>query len=921
MVDTYLAETDRMEMRWLKLMQPDQPALEHAYLLGQMQRRGMEPILRVQKTYNDPYTHLDALVRAGVAAGVHYYELYANPNVAGLVGGWRTGQAMDIPGLATRWSQAARSVRAAGGFPALPSLSAAGVVDDDAFLRGFLAALREQGQMGALEGAWLPVQNYMGNLPLESTDGFRRYERYHAILLEETGLSLPILSTEGGALAGDNTNPAYPALTASDVAERTAAAYRFMQNGAPDYFFVFTPWLLVNAAAGGYNGGWESHAWFPVQGDPLPVVAAVQALAKPTSAPLLSPTPIPTPLPASFNYAQQPQAARPLESESSSVGPAQSGASPASETSSTPSGRALPAPRILSRGAVTLSETSVTLPTYDYASALLPTTADDPIYPAPRLDQSRVGPPTPKVYRALVLENDFLRLTILPELGGRIYRWEDKVAGRDILYHNPVVKPTRWGARGWWLAVGGMEWGAGLPDHGLYEYLPWRAETVADSRSASVRLYQTVRDGVTVAIEIGLSADARFFAVTVELRNPGQDPVFTHFWSNAMLAPAGSNQVDPESRLVWPADQFTVHSSANSQSFAMGATIDWPTGNGVDASRLSNWPTQLSFFAEPGAQQGAVGLVDPTGDLAVVRSFPPRTVPGIKSFYGPGLDSALWTDGEDGRYFELWGGPSANFDTPITLAPEQSLRWTEQWYTVPGLGLFSAANAHVALALVPSSAGVELRLAGVSSAALESGLRLSVRADDQLVFNQPVSLSLDDIQRVAIDTPLAGRRWIVQLYDRQNRVLLAYDSQPVPLPLVPIDSEKPPVWDTRLDNLGIDIIPAGAADGQSYWKVMVAEFQNDQEGGGRHHIYIEVLDEAGERIVGQPVEVLWSTGSTTVYTEDKPAPEYAANFPMYGNLGGYSLRMPGLSETVTGMGLPGGKQHVVYNVVFQRVRK
>ena len=150
MVDTYLAETDRMEMRWLKLMQPDQPALEHAYLLGQMQRRGMEPILRVQKTYNDPYTHLDALVRAGVAAGVYYYELYANPNVAGLAGGWRTGQALDISGLATRWSQAARSVRAAGGFPALPSLSAAGVVDDGVFLRSFLAALREQGQTDSL---------------------------------------------------------------------------------------------------------------------------------------------------------------------------------------------------------------------------------------------------------------------------------------------------------------------------------------------------------------------------------------------------------------------------------------------------------------------------------------------------------------------------------------------------------------------------------------------------------------------------------------------------------------------------------------------------------------------------------------------------------------------------------------------------
>lgn len=916
-VDRYLAEAERMDIRWLKLMQPDQPALEHSYLLGQMQQRGMQPILRVHKTYNDAYAHLEPLVRAGVAAGVSYYELYANPNVAGLTGGWRPGQAIDIPSLATRWADAARTVRAVGGYPALPSLSPAGAVDDSAFLRRFLASLREQGQMDALEGAWLPVQNYMGNLPLDSQDGFRRFERYHAILQEETGRSLPILSTEGGSLVGE--------VSAAAVAERTVEAYRFMQNDAPDYFFVFSPWLLVNAAAGGYNGGWERDAWFPAQGDPQPVVAAVKALAQDKSAPPVAPTP--SPVSAPMNFAQQPQQTRPLPAEENDVHAAQSSVRPLGESSSVASAIAQPAPRVLSRGEVTLSEGSVTLPTYDYESALLPTAKDDPIYPAPRLEHDRVGPAQPKSYRALILENDFLRLTILPELGGRIYRWEDKVAGRDILYHNPVVKPTRWGVRGWWLALGGMEWGAGLPDHGLYEYLPWQAESVADSRSASVRLRRTIRDGVTVAVEIGLSADARFFAVTTELVNPGQMPVSTHFWSNAMLAPAGDNRVDPESRLVWPAHQLTVHSSAGSRDLPIGATLDWPTGAGVDVSRLDNWPTHLSFFAEPGAQRGAVGLVDPAGELAVIRSFPPRTLPGVKTFYGPGLDAALWSDGEEGRYFELWGGPGKNFASPVSLTPGQSLRWTEQWYTVPGLGEFVAANAHAALALIPNGRGVELRLAGVSSAALASGLRLAVRADDQLLFSGPVSLSLDELQRIGIDTPLAGdglslskgRRWLVQLYDRQNRILLAYDSQPIPL--AEGNDEKPPVWDSRLDDLNIGITPAAVKEGQSYWKVIAAEFQNDQEGGGRHHIYIEVLDEKGQRIIDQPVEIFWSTGSATVYTEDKPAPEYAANFPMYGVLGGYSLRIPGLSETVTGMGLPGGKQHVVYNIIFQRVRK
>jgi hypothetical protein len=114
-------------------------------------------------------------------------------------------------------------------------------------------------------------------------------------------------------------------------------------------------------------------------------------------------------------------------------------------------------------------------------------------------------------------------------------------------------------------------------------------------------------------------------------------------------------------------------------------------------------------------------------------------------------------------------------------------------------------------------------------------------------------------------------------------------------------------------------VPAQVRPGQSYWKAVEARFQNPTEGGGRHHIYVEVLDENGDRLVDQEVTVSWPDGSTTIRTEDKPAPEYAANFAMYGQVGSYSVRLPGLSDTVTGMGLI-GNQHVVYLITFQRTR-
>jgi hypothetical protein len=939
-VDRYLAEVDALNLRWLTLMQPDQAGLEHQYLLSQLAARGIEPVLRVQKSYNDPYQQLATLVKAGRTAGVDYYELYSNVNVAGLEGGWRSGQAIDIKLIAQRWVDAARTVRAGGGYPGLPSLSPNGAIVDTEFLRRFLGEVAALNALDTLDGAWMPIQNYMSNRPLDDPDGFRRFERYHQIVQEVSGRTLPILSTEGGALVGDHADPRYPALTEAGVAEQTAAAFQYMAADAPDYFFAFMPWLLVNAAAGGYANAWEAHAWFRADGTTQPVVDAIQSLSPNGDRPVQ-----PTVPPTNLQYAQQPTAVPTIEAQAVALARRSVDAAPvepATPQTTAPQTTApqttapqttapqttapqttapqTTAPQTTANGKVTVREGSLTLPTYDYERAFVPTNTDDPIWPAPRLDFAQVGAPTPKSYRTLVLENDFLRLTILPELGGRIYRWEDKVSGRDILYFNSVVKPTHWGVRGWWLALGGIEWSFPLPDHGLYEYQSWRAETVADQSSAAVRLLQNGPDGLAVVITVGLNADGRFFGVTTELTNTGTGPLSTHFWNNAMLAPGRSNTVDPNSRLVWPADSLIVHGSAGTQSLPMDATLDWPTGSGEDLRSIANWPQHLSFFAVPAPRQGAVGLVDPDGDLAVIRTFPQRTAPGIKAFYGRELDPSLWTDGNDGRYFELWGGPSRDFDTPVNLQPGQSLRWTEQWYSVPGLGEFVAANAHVALALQPNGSETELRLASNGSLALQSMVtKLVVRVDDQVIFDAPVSLSAQSLFRQTLPHRFDGRRWVVQLIDGQNRVIFAYDNRGEATDVAPI--EESIEWDARLDELNVDVIPADVRPGQSYWKVTKAEFQTPEEGGGRHHIYIEVLDEAGDRIVGQEVQVHWQDGSAVVVTEDKPAPEYAANFPMYNALGGYSLTLPGLSDTVTGMGLPWGKVHVVYNVVFQRAVK
>ena len=81
--------------------------------------------------------------------------------------------------------------------------------------------------------------------------------------------------------------------------------------------------------------------------------------------------------------------------------------------------------------------------------------------------------------------------------------------------------------------------------------------------------------------------------------------------------------------------------------------------------------------------------------------------------------------------------------------------------------------------------------------------------------------------------------------------------------------------DPRLGALNVSIQPAGVQPGQSYWRLVAARWANEAEAGGGHSIFVNVLDERGNRLVGQPVEVRWASGSVALPTEDKPLTDWA----------------------------------------------
>ncbi|HID62419.1 MAG TPA: DUF5107 domain-containing protein, partial [Anaerolineae bacterium] len=179
----------------------------------------------------------------------------------------------------------------------------------------------------------------------------------------------------------------------------------------------------------------------------------------------------------------------------------------------------------------TLTVSSITIPSYPYEDYLQDEYNSTYNMTFKRLDWGAYdGAPktvTERTFTALVMENEYLRLTVLPELGGRIYQCIFKPTGHNQFYQNPVLKPTRWGPpeQGWWLAAGGMEWGLPVEEHGYETAMPWTYTTVTASDGVTVTVRDsTASDRLRASVDIHLPSGKSYFAVRPHIENPTGSP-------------------------------------------------------------------------------------------------------------------------------------------------------------------------------------------------------------------------------------------------------------------------------------------------------------------------------------------------------------------------------------------------------------
>ena len=364
-------------------------------------------------------------------------------------------------------------------------------------------------------------------------------------------------------------------------------------------------------------------------------------------------------------------------------------------------------------GLTTITTDTVTIPTYPYASFLF--TATNTTYNisyqwlhwANYLGSN--PQPADKSYIRLTLENDWLRVSVLPELGGRVYEFIDKSTGNNELYRNPVIKPTNWGPseQGWWLAAGGIEWGLPVEEHGYETAIPWSYAIVTDTDGITITVSDsTAPDRLRAVVSIFLPNDRAVLIVQPRIENDHDVELNFKWWDDAMLAPGPGNSVGTFSsnpnatdlKFVFPETQVTVHSTGDTSLPQAGQPMSWPIYKNLDRSRLQNWNQWLGFFARPSASQDWVGALDLAHQEGVVRVFPRTIVPGTKGF-GMGwrnpIGAAQWTD--DGSYYaELHGGLAPTFNDSVSIGAHQAIEWAETWYPITGLTDLTTADDETA---------------------------------------------------------------------------------------------------------------------------------------------------------------------------------------------------------------------------------
>jgi len=410
-------------------------------------------------------------------------------------------------------------------------------------------------------------------------------------------------------------------------------------------------------------------------------------------------------------------------------------------------------------------------------SIQIPTYAEGPANPNPPFDLFSLGRfnyPYPirdaltnrrelVSWRSLHLENEYLRLTVLPDLGGHVYSCLDKRTGREMFYANTAIKKALIGYRGAWAAFG-VEFNFPV-SHNWMSMSPVDFAT-AQHEDGSGSIWVGNVDqvyGSQWRVELRLDPGRAVLDQKVDLYNGSDVRHRYYWWNNAAV------QVWDDSHLVYPTELMATHGFTRIEP--------WPVDDkGRDLSIIRNQTDGPVSLFTYGTREGFVGVYHPHTRSGTVHVADPAELPTHKVWsWGHDRDAADWRTAlsdDDSAYVELQAGLFRNQETYAFLEPQESVRFSEHWVPVRDLGGITRANVDAVLQMertTPTHVQIALDVTREMPDAL-----VRVRFGTTTAIDRRVPLSPREVWRAEVDEVTPGAAVTFELADAPGHVVLLH---------------------------------------------------------------------------------------------------------------------------------------------------
>lgn len=362
--------------------------------------------------------------------------------------------------------------------------------------------------------------------------------------------------------------------------------------------------------------------------------------------------------------------------------------------------------------------------------------------------------------RAIYLENEYLKCSVLPDIGGHVYTCTDKISGQPMFYANPSIKKARIGYRGAWAAFG-IEFNFPVSHNWMSMSPVDFAFGSHEDGSAFVTVGNIDRVyGMEWSVELILRPGSTVLEQRVRLSNRSDVRHRFYWWSNAGV------EVWDDSRIEYPMQFAAAHGFAEVQQ--------WPVDSqGKDLSVIKNQTDgPVSLFVH-GSRESFMGIWHPHTNVGTAHFAEYSELPAKKIWsWGVDADGLDWRKAlsdNNSAYAEVQAGLFRNQETYSFLEPRQDISFSEYWMPVRGTGGISRANLTGVLHFERRGTAIEVSL-NVNQKI--PGATLEVLDGKASLFSEKADLSPEKTWSREVAAPNGDRKLTFDLKDAHGVALL-----------------------------------------------------------------------------------------------------------------------------------------------------